>query len=102
VAENFWPIISTDFEITDRVSKIISLLENKWKKWQKLKEWLLWKIKVIKSKVTVINLTTFRFHRMKNKFFLNLKVLICLQFMSSNIYFYQAAFQSCVLLQMSK
>jgi hypothetical protein len=29
VAENFWPIISTDFEITDRVSKIISLLENK-------------------------------------------------------------------------
>jgi hypothetical protein len=29
VAENFWPIISTDVKITDRVSKISSLLENK-------------------------------------------------------------------------
>jgi len=29
VTKNFWPIISTDIKITDRVSKISSLLESK-------------------------------------------------------------------------
>jgi hypothetical protein len=31
VAENIWPIIGMDIERTGRVSKIISLLENKYK-----------------------------------------------------------------------